>query len=444
MATSPKALKGVKINFNLRNRKTPSKPTLINCVIRYNNLPPIVISGVEKIEPRYWNSEKQVARASQRNAKGEYINDILSETENALVGIFDEYKKKYKAYPDRDHYKDLCLKALNKENPQEEERVSDLLSFAELFIKETETGKRLNHATGKPLSPAIITVYKTVKNTLAEFKQLRKYSLQFDNITLEFYEDFTDYLKFDKRFSTNTIGKYIKTIKTMFSDAKERGFTNVEHFKSKRFKVVTEETDSIYLNSQELERMFKLDLTNDPRLERVRDLFLVGCWTGLRFSDYNDISPKSVIGDYLKVKITKTGKEVVIPIHHTVRAIMSRYEGKTDNSLPPSISNPKMNEYIKEVAQLAELNEIIETKFTKAGKLVYRNDPKYKRVGTHTARRSFATNMYLMGVPTITIMAITDHKTESSFMKYIKVTPSEHATNMLSIWRQQNLKIVNG
>ena len=285
-------------------------------------------------------------------------------------------------------------------------------------------------------------IYNNVVKAIEDFKLAKRFNTGLDNINLDFYSEFTDYLKFEKRFATNSIAKYIKTIKTFMNDARDRGFTNNSQFKSKRFKVITEETDTVYLNAAELNRIDQLDLKDNPRLERVRDLFLVGCWSGLRFSDYKDISPRNISGDFMTIKAVKTQKEVVIPIHETIRAIMGKYKDLTENSLPPTISNVKMNEYLKEVAKEAELNEIIEVRFTKAGQTVIKNVPKHALITTHTARRSFATNMYLLGIPTITIMAITGHKTEKAFMRYIRVTPDEHAQNMLAIWRRTSLKAI--
>jgi|JI6StandDraft_1071083.scaffolds.fasta_scaffold26407_2 integrase len=440
--TNLKALKEVKVNFNIRDYKTTNKTTLINCIIRYNNISPIVISGVGKVEPRYWNQKTQSARSNQLNSKGEYINEVLAGIKNDIENVFNDFKKANKAYPDRDSFKQQCLRVINKEKDETSISYSDIIPFAKKFIADTTSGVRLNPATGKPIGSGTVRIYNNVVKAIEDFKQARRFNTGLDNINLDFYSEFTDYLKFEKKFATNSIAKYIKTIKTFMNDARDRGFTNNSQFKSKRFKVITEDTDTVYLNAKELNSIDELDLKDNPRLERVRDLFLVGCWSGLRFSDYKDISPKNISGDFMTIKAIKTQKEVVIPIHETIRAIMAKYKDLTDNSLPPTISNVKMNEYLKEVAKEAKLNEIIEVKFTKAGQTIIKNVPKYTLITTHTARRSFATNMYLLGIPTITIMAITGHRTEKAFMRYIRVTPDEHAQNMLAIWRRTALKAV--
>ena len=211
---------------------------------------------------------------------------------------------------------------------------------------------------------------------------------------------------------------------------------------TKYFTKLENELDNIYLNTGQLDHLVEIDLSQNKRLGRVRDLFLVGCWTGLRFSDFNNICKKDIQGDFLNIKTQKTNKAVIIPIHPTIEEVIKRYNGVTENSLPPAISNVKMNLYLKELGEIAGFNEIRQVKETKGGNTIVHNRPLYGLITTHTARRSFATNMYLMGVPSITIMAITGHLTETTFLKYIKVTPKEHAVKLKEIWSRFILKVV--
>ena len=117
---------------------------------------------------------------------------------------------------------------------------------------------------------------------------------------------------------------------------------------------------------------------------------------------------------------------------------------KYGGNLPAALSNQKMNEYIKDVAKkIPELKELAPITYTKEGFKVTKNIEKWKLVSTHTAWRSFATNEFKAGTPTITIMAITGHKTEAAFLKYIKVTPKEHAQILKLAWQdRQNSKLI--
>ncbi len=178
-----------------------------------------------------------------------------------------------------------------------------------------------------------------------------------------------------------------------------------------------------------------LDLSQNLTLDKVRDAFLVGCYTGLRYSDYSDLKMDNIRNGYIERVQIKTGQKVVIPVHSVVKTILNKYHG----SPPPMISNQRSNKYIKELCKMIpELNQEISIKQQINGIAKTIAVPKYSLISTHTARRSFATNQYKAGVPSITIMAITGHKTEKVFLNYIKIKPDEHAQILKSIWDIEN------
>jgi integrase len=150
---------------------------------------------------------------------------------------------------------------------------------------------------------------------------------------------------------------------------------------------------------------------------------MVGAWTGLRFGDLSRIRPEHIEGDQIQVTTSKTGKAVGIPLHPVVRAIMAKYDGR----IPSGISNQKQNDYLKEAAALvpALQAKTIEGR-TVAGVRREVARPKWERITTHTARRSFASNLYRNGTPARSIMAITGHTTEQAFMRYIRLKEEEH------------------
>ncbi len=226
-------------------------------------------------------------------------------------------------------------------------------------------------------------------------------------------------------------------MKVFLNAATDLGINQYKGYKNKAFVTIKEDTQSIYLNEDELRAIYDLDLSNKPKYEKVRDLFIIGCWTGLRFSDWNKINKDNITDGYLDVTQQKTGDQIAIPLHPTVEEIINKYEGE----LPEVISNQKFNEYIKDVAELAKINDKVKKSITKGTMTTTKTYEKWELVTTHCARRSFATNLYLAGVPTLTIMAITGHKTEASFLKYIKVTPREHAKILREFWNRQSMKV---
>ncbi len=254
-------------------------------------------------------------------------------------------------------------------------------------------------------------------------------TLEWEQVDFNFHENFIQYLK-KKNYSQNTISSRIKNLKVFCNAALERGIHNNTTFKG--FKKQTEDSFNIYLNEEELETINKLDLKSVPYLDKARDIFLVGCWTGCRFSDLHKVTKDNIYGEFIHMEQQKTQKRVIIPLHPVVKAILKKYDG----NLPEMISNQKFNTYIKEVCEKAELDEVIKKGITKGGKRQTEKKVKSDMVTSHTARRSFATNLYKSGFPTIGIMSITGHKTEKAFLSYIKVNAEQHAEMLLKHWAQ--------
>ncbi len=427
------------INFYLRDSKAERKTGLL-MFISYNNTR-VKIGTVENIVPKFWDAKKQRAKQSKDYKEYPEFNSRVDKLQQIALDIYRKYRNdNEQKEPSKELIKELILIAFKPNAVEIKKTEPNLLNFTEQFILDSENGKRLNDK-GTPIQYNTIKVYKTFKQNLIDFKSQNNYNLKFENINYEFFEDFKEWMTFTKLYSTNTLAKHIRILKVIINEAIDKGFTE-KAFTGNRFKAKTELTDTVYLNRSELNILQQLDLANKPKLDKVRDLFLVGCWTGLRFSDFSNIKPSYINNGFITIKTQKTSKEVIIPIHPILFEIMAKYEGKTENSLPPTISNQKMNEYLKEIAELANFNEITTQTFTKAGKTVNLNIPKHKLITCHTSRRSFATNMFLDGVSPITIMAITGHTKESNFMRYIRVTSQEHADKLQAIWRKDLMKVV--
>jgi integrase len=297
----------------------------------------------------------------------------------------------------------------------------------------------VNRDSGKRLAKGTIRIYRNTLSRLRTFQEEYHKRIDFDTIDLEFYDHWIDFLSDGLQLCNNSVGRYTKTLKMFLNEATDRELNTNLTFRNKRFKILSEQTYSIYLNEKELEEMFQLDLSGNKKLERVRDLFIVGCWTGLRFGDLTNILPENIKGDKIEIKTQKTGQIVVLPMHRMVKEIMERYKD-FPNSLPPSISNVKMNAYLKIVGELVEsLHEITQTNITRGGRLITKNRKKYELVTVHTARRSFATNLYKDGVSSLTIMKLTAHKSEKVFLNYLKATAEENASLVEKHWQKKEL-----
>lgn len=306
-------------------------------------------------------------------------------------------------------------------------KLTDFLDYIKDFATNAHT--RTNPATGQPVSKRNIALYKRLYLRIEEHAKETKRAYTFKDIDLKYYNSFTDFLRLKYNYSTNSIGSLIKALKTILNEATIKGINTTLIYKSPKFKAVSEDSEQVYLTLKELDRIRNLTLTGTK--DKVRDLFLIGAYTGLRFSDFSRIDETAIQGENIKIIQAKTGKGVTIPIHPIVSAIWYKYGGNL-----PTISIQKFNIHIKEIAQLAEIEEEITTHITKGGKRITETTPKYLLISSHTARRSFATNLYKSGYPALAIMQITGHKTEKAFLRYIKVTAEENAEALRKFWKQ--------
>lgn len=388
-----------------------SDDTLIFLLYRFHN-EKLKYSTGQKINPKFWNPEKQRAKES-RQAKGHAnLNFLLDKIETTVNGSYRRLVlEDIKPNPALLRYE--LDKSLNKVIEVKE----DLISFGEKVIEGSSRQEGSKRAIKQTL------------RILMDFKNATNKDLGFESIDLEFYDRFIEYLH-SKNYGVNTIGNQIKNVKVFMREAFERGLTKNLNFKSRRFKKPEEESESIYLSQEEILALLDLDLTANKRLERVRDLFVIACFTGLRFSDFSQLKPENLINEnkVLRVRTQKTGEVVMIPVNRHVRQILEKY-----NWVPPqSYSNQKMNDYLKDLGKVGELNQEIIISATSGGIRKTEKYYKWELITTHTARRSFATNAYLQNVPTISIMKITGHKTEKSFLKYIKISQEDNANKLIT------------
>lgn len=287
--------------------------------------------------------------------------------------------------------------------------------------------------------------YEQALRKLREFEEYTRSRLRITDINIDFYNRFQHWF-YEKGYSRNYFGNVVNIIKQTYRESRDNDRLHDEHGTDHRdFIAPKDPVDNVYLNLDELKLIHDLDIEkavlsdtvskkakegdNIPRriaaLERARGLFLIGCYTGLRVSDFSRLRDAH-IGRFITIKTQKTGTSVVIPIHPVVREIINRGFDLSD-----TITDQKLNGHIKELCRMAGITQEVLVNRNVGGQNVEVVMPKYQLVSSHTARRSFATNAYKSGVPTIAIMKITGHTKESTFLKYIKVSAQENA-DMLS------------
>ncbi len=370
----------------------------------------------------------------------EEYNQTLNSFKSTIKDIervFEINKEPYSSQKVIDKLKTSKTPLTKKEG---DEGATNFVEYLDKFIIKCEKGLRTNDS-GKPLSESTIKIYRTLRRNVKQFQEKYRTTIFLTGLNLEFFEDFKEYLTTSLKYSTNTLGKHIRTLKVVVNEAREDNLTTAV-FQGKRYRALSEKVDNIYLHQHELTQLFNLDLSQNTTLDRARDLFLLGAHTALRFSDWLKLNPAKVKNDIIIIQTEKTGVKVAVPINDVIKSIFKKYKD-TKTGLPPKMTNQEVNRYIKDVcSKLDGFKELHELKFTKAGKKIIKHIPKFEMVSTHTARRSAASNMYHDKVPVLSIMALTGHRTETNFMTYIKITPEEHAEKIIEINNRKRLKVV--
>jgi integrase len=409
----------VKFKLNHPERKKDNDLVSIN-VFYYSTGQRIELATGERIPKSKWNGN----RVKPSYLGYDKINKHLTSIEDQLNDLWRHNKGVQGA-----DLKNLVKKIVQGESQIEPAQTESktLSKYILTFIKKCEEGKIIRSAS-------TISQYKQTLDILEAFAKKDGIELSFEAVTLDFYYNLTSYLWDTLKYNDNSVGKAIKNLKMFMQTSFDDDLHNNMAFKKKKFRKPSFETNEIYLTSDEILKIYNLDLHDSPELAAHRDLFVFNCWVGVRFGDLCSIRNEQIIqtkeGKYLKVRTEKTGEDVVIPFHPLCEAIYSYYNGHLPNI--EKTQNPVFNISLKTIAAKAELNDKFQSKNIKRGKALITYYEKHEMVCAHTARRSFATNCYLMGVPSITIMAITGHRTEKAFLKYIRVTKDQHAKIMMN------------
>lgn len=290
----------------------------------------------------------------------------------------------------------------------------------------------------RKVSKATLTVYSNVKGHLQAFEKYRQEKISFASFDFNFYHDFIDYLTFEHvhmrrqevltGLKLDTIGKTIKHLRGFLKDRVKRKI--IAPIDLTDFKIPEEESDAIYLTHQEIIAIYQTNLSDHPYLIEYRDLFVLACLTGLRFSDFSTLKPVDQQRDMLYKKQEKSDHWVIIPLREEAKHIFTRqFKEKI-----PALTNPEFNRHIKTIGKLAGLNRSIKFSYKKGNKSIEVVKPKYDWITSHTARRSFCTNEFLAGTPVELIMKISGHKRTKDFYKYIRISPEEAANKIKELW----------
>ena len=268
-----------------------------------------------------------------------------------------------------------------------------------------------------------------VKTLLEDYQKATRERLDFDKITSLFFTKFYSFLIENKNMINNTAHKNIQFLKTFLIWSNKNSYTDNTSYRT--FESKSETNEVIYLTEPELMKLYNLRL-KDERLLRVRDIFVFQCFTGVRYSDIQNISGDDIKNSTWSFRTQKTHQIIGIPLNSFAISILARYE---DYSKPlPVISNQKMNKYLKELCKAAGIDETVKTVKYKGNERIETTYKKYEVIGTHTARRTFVSLSLRKGMKPDVIMAITGHTTYKMMQKYLKIADEHKREEMDRVW----------
>lgn len=263
-------------------------------------------------------------------------------------------------------------------------------------------------------------IYLGAVNHFNEFCRLNNLAPMTYEIGMEMLEDFVYYLRSVAKLMSSTVYCHLTHFKTILKMASNSGY-DVDYTYSD-VSIRKDEIDVITLDRDEVTQIYVYEgLTRIE--ETVRDLFVLACMTALRFSDFSRLKEENFVDNVIQIKTQKTGAFVIIPQSKCVRSILRKYNYK----LPKCPSIQYFNKIIKLVCKKVGINQMVPYERTIGLERISKMVPKWMRIGSHSGRRSAATNMFLAGIPSLRIMKITGHNTEEAFMHYIGLSKEENA-----------------
>lgn len=363
------------------------------------------------INPKDW-SHRQNWPKHQISSYSQYNSALLRI--QSIVEDFYLDNKKTGSTPSTQSIKDHLSSQLNKK----EEKTIGLWEIYDTFI---------NHKSQK-VKELTVKKFITLKKLLEGFSKDKNHQLDFNKFDSKFEMAFCSYLTCDLQQVNNTVSKYITCLKVFLKWAQEEGYH--QNLSYQKFTSKSTDKEITYLTEKELKKLFNLDLINSPRLSRTRDMFLFQCFTGQRFSDIENLKwgdIQEVDGDHEWHLYQKKGdkpKMINVPliISEATQILFRQNRGALNDKIFSPISNQKLNVYIKELCQMAEIDSHFKEVKYRGKERIEITGQKHEFISTHTARRTFITLALERGMRPEVLQKITGHEDYRTMKKYIAVT----------------------
>ena len=380
-----------------------------------------------RIDSAKWDTDKQRVK----NGCSNKLKQSASEINASLLEYYTEIQSIFKRFevedvmPTPEQIKE-AFNALHKPVSEEPKPKKEALpcDFFQVFDDFVEDCGRQNNWTDSTFEK-----FAAVKNHLTNFRE---------GLTFEFFDerglnDYVGYLRDVKEMRNTTIGKQLSFLKWFLRWAFKKGVHQNNAYDSYKPKLKSTQKKIIFLTWDELNRLreFKIP-SNKQALERVRDVFLFQCFTGLRYSDVFNLRRSDIKGDHIEVTTVKTSDSLIIELNNHSKAILDKYKDVAfeNDKVLPVITNQKMNDYLKELAEMAGIDEPVRQTYYKGNERIDDVTPKYALLGTHAGRRTFICNALALGIPPQVVMKWTGHSDYKAMKPYIDIADDIKANAM--------------
>ncbi len=378
-----------------------------------------------RIDAEKWDTDKQRVRNGCTNK----LKQSASEINDSLLGYYTEVQEIFKKFeveeimPTPEQIKE-AFNALHKPIEEVKPRKSTPNAFYKVFDEFVRDCGRQNDWTDSTYEK-----FAAVKNHLMNFR---------DGLTFDFFDekglnDYVTYLRDVKEMRNSTIGKQLSFLKWFLRWAFKKGLHQNNAYDSYKPKLKSTQKKIIFLTWEELNKLREFEIPAAKQaLDRVRDVFLFQCFTGLRYSDVFNLRRSDIKGDYIEVTTVKTSDSLIIELNKHSKAILDKYKDVSfeDDKVLPVITNQKMNDYLKELAELAGIDEPVRQTYYRGNERIDEVTPKYALLGTHAGRRTFICNALALGIPPQVVMKWTGHSDYKAMKPYIDIADDIKANAM--------------
>ena len=423
----------VKASFNLRQPRS-KRPTNIYLIVRINQKQAKLSTGV-KVYPDQWNIKKQEAYISCRLTESDNINNtICNKKLLELKSQFEEFKRYLCDNPSKlENCWELLRKYIYKDSDMRKTKKINAIHWLRDAIANDKTIKTSGEHKGASTMETYLIVLKDFNNFLLE---KGREVIGFEDINLALIKEYETYLfnkkvKGERTTATSTVGNKCVQLISIIKRAELYNLIDIHEAKLDKYtkpKSRQGDENEISLSEEDINKIHSLKLSGKE--EVVRDVFILQCWTGQRFSDMLSLN-KGIVkdtdnGQILEIVQTKRTHRVAIPLFPVALEILKKY-----NFNLPEISKNTMLRYLKIIGFKAGLTEDHIVTEDRGGKVTNSIKQRWELIGTHTARRSYISNMLKRGYDSHLLMKITGHTTEEAFKRYVKVRSEDVASLIL-------------